>query len=154
MRWKYNFSSNLIKGKLNKKTPLGAISTLPLNKKRIICYPDIVSGIQICFLPVPSSRCFHPAPPWECTLMNNPPLHTISEMVILNRNILGTVMKKWLTESLMHLWLSQCIIFRSIFRWNKPTSIFLIQMDSNVSWLAAMYSAFDKFSEIDICFLL
>ena len=48
MRWNYNFSSNLIKGKLNQKpffgVPfLGAISTLPFNKKGIIFYLDPIS---------------------------------------------------------------------------------------------------------------
>ena len=59
-----------------------------------------------------------------------------------------------LTDSLMQLWLSQCIIIRSIWERNKPTRISLIQMASHVAWLAAMYSALAELSAIDHYFLL
>ena len=59
-----------------------------------------------------------------------------------------------LTESLMQLWLSQCITVGSKCEPNKPTRIFLIQIASHAAWLTAMYSASIELSATDLCFLL
>ena len=59
-----------------------------------------------------------------------------------------------LTEILMQLWLSQCIILGSKCEPKKPTRIFLIQIASHAAWLAAMYSASVELSATNFCFLL
>ena len=59
-----------------------------------------------------------------------------------------------LIESLMQLWLSQCITIGSKCEPNKLTRIFLIQIASHTSWIAAMYYASTELSAKDLCFLL
>ena len=54
----------------------------------------------------------------------------------------------------MQLWLSQYITVGSKWEPNKPTKIFLIQIDSHAAGLAAMYSASIDLSATDIYFLL
>ena len=113
------------------------------------------SFIRIFFFLVPSSRCLP-----SCSFMG---MYSNDIICLWTQSLrwwyqisicLDLSWNTGLIESLMKLWLSKCITFRSISWPNKPTSIFLIQMASHAVWLVAMYSTSTELSAIDLYFLL